>query len=68
MNVKAYRLAEGTVHGVAGEKLVVVKKTISPATAGNPDTFSSTPAPSTFSSYTVAVVAPVAPLSRTTAS
>src|SRR5882762_9510654 len=51
---------------VAGKNDVVVKNTISPATAGNPVTFSSSLAPSTLPSVMEPVNEPVAPLSRTT--
>src|SRR5438132_11677331 len=65
MNVSAYSFASGAVHGVCGLKLVVVKNTMSPATAGNAVTFSSSPDPSTFNRIGLNVTVPVAPLSRT---
>src|SRR5690242_8845430 len=53
-NEKAYKLALGAVHAV-DENVVVVKKTISPATAGKAVTFSSTLRDAVFASAWSAV-------------
>ena len=47
--VRAYRFASANEHGACGLNLVVVKKTMSPATAGKAVTFSSPASPSVFS-------------------
>src|ERR1051326_1182046 len=53
---------------IVGKNDVVVKKTISPATAGKAVTFSSAPRPSVFARSICAVFEPLPPLSRMTSS
>src|SRR4029453_15974308 len=65
IKVNAYRLASGGAHA-STLYVVVEKNTMSPATAGNDETFSSPPVPSTASSLIIAVCVPLEPWSRIT--
>ena len=62
MNVSAYRAPRRAASTAwSGLNAVVEKKTMSPATAGNDDTFSSSPEPSTLARSIWNVFAPVDP-------
>src|SRR5919106_2188674 len=65
VNGVAYRVASGRLHGKFGFVNVVTKNTISPATAGNPVTFSSGATRLMLCSVFVYLTLPDAPLSST---